>query len=114
MAHDHPRARLAVGRLDRDLVDREEAEVARGAELVDRGTRSRATAGHETLRDRPLREGEPWCAALGPGRLASMNAANNGCGPVGPALELRVGLGRDEERMLIGRELDELDEPPVG
>jgi hypothetical protein len=31
-----------------------------------------------------------------------------------PALELRVGLGGDEERMGLGRELDELDEQAVG
>ena len=43
---------------------------------------------------------------------APTNSRNSGCGPVGPALELGVGLGADPERVAV--ELDELDQPAVG
>ena len=45
-------------------------------------------------------------------RAAPTNSRNSGAGPVGPALELGVGLGADPER--VAAQLDELDEPAVG
>ena len=41
---------------------------------------------------------------------ASISPTNNGCGLVGPGLELGVRLGGDEVRVHVARQLDELDQ----
>src|SRR5215212_7138341 len=50
--------------------------------------------------------------ALGPLERRPQEVPEQRGGAVGPALELRVGLGADPERVRL--ELDELDQAPVG
>src|SRR5437899_600133 len=74
-------------------IDRNPA-FATSVELV---TRNPLTAHHGSrdVGDRPLGEGEPWRAALGPEPARLDERREQRMGAVGPALELRMGLGRD-------------------
>src|SRR5207249_5604405 len=69
------------------------------------------TSRSASLRNR-LNLDEPWRAALGPDERGPHQLTEQRMGPVGPALELRVGLRADPER--VARQLDELDEAVVG
>ena len=55
---------------------------------------------------------EPRGGARACSAAAPMNSRNSGCGRVGPALELGVELRGAEPRVV--RQLDDLDQPPVG
>src|SRR5439155_13222082 len=71
----------------------------------------RWTSRSASLRNR-LNLDEPWRPALGTGERGTHQLAEQRMGPVGPALELGMGLRADPERM--ARQLDELDEAVVG
>ena len=74
------------------------------------GTRERASSG--TGLGHAIEIEQVRLAPLGPVQRRRHQLAEQGVGPVGPALELRVGLGADPERVLA--QLDELDQAPVG
>ena len=118
-AHDVALERRAVGRLERGR--------PRPARCGPDGPRARRRAGsrrprpvtpparwpapRRSLGGRPL-EGDVRVAALGPRQRRRDQLAEQRVGPVGPALELGVGLGADVERM-VGQ-LHELDQAAVG
>ena len=114
VAHDVAVERRAVGRLEACRPRR--ARCGPGGSSARRARRKPRR--HRPARRRarrPARARSNGMCGLRPSARASaapMSSRNSGCGPVGPALELGVGLGADPERV-VGQ-LDELDQAAVG